>query len=113
MFDYLLNTPLRGKCRFTDVTMMYIYKNSLVILKTLLKLVVTSFSFSTREITSEEFDHEEEVNINRSITDWSIDLTNLPDIWNLSIKKYMVEGSVALIVSSKGRINTVQGCQIF
>ena len=45
LFDYILNTPLRGKCRFTDVTMMYIYKNTLVILKTLLKLVVASIQF--------------------------------------------------------------------
>ena len=44
-------------------------------------------SFSTREINSEEFDQEEEVNINNSITQLTKDLTNLPEILNLLIKK--------------------------
>ena len=46
------------------------------------------FSFSTREITSEEFDQEEEVNIKNSITQWIKDLADLPEISNLLIKKY-------------------------
>ena len=45
------------------------------------------FSFSTREINSEEFDQEEEVNINNSITQLTKDLANLPEILNLLIKK--------------------------
>lgn len=45
------------------------------------------FSFSTRETNSEELDQEEEVNIKNSITQLTKDLTNLPEILNLLIKK--------------------------